>query len=197
MATNRQQQQQTSRQTLYISIIASLLIGFVGGVFYSSMQVPATTTAQKHDHPEDNTALLALEKRTQANPKDGEAWTRLGHAYFDIDEYAKAIHAYEQALRISPDNTNTLTDLGVMYRRNGQPDRAIASFDRVLGLDPNHEQARFNKGVVLLNDFKDTPGAIGQWKELLARKPGATAPSGTPLAEIIDQLERSGDGREQ
>ncbi len=186
MATS---QNTCKKTTLYMSIATSVLIGFVAGVLYSAFQSPATV-ASDDGHNHETTALVeSLLDQTKTNPNDVEAWVKLGHAYFDSDNPVEAIGAYTKALAINPGNTSVMTDMGVMYRRSGQSKKAVEIFDNVLKFDPNHEQARFNKGVVLLNDFNDKEGAIKQWKILLMNNPDATVPSGEPLKSIIDQIQ--------
>jgi cytochrome c-type biogenesis protein CcmH/NrfG len=177
------------KQTLYISIATSLLIGFVCGVLYSALQTPASMSEEEHNHDEATAAIQALEQQTQDTPDDSQVWVKLGHAYFNSDQPDNAIKAYEKALELIPGDINVMTDLGVMYRRNNQPKVAIATFDKVLQQDPNHEQARFNKGVVLLGDLNDKEGAIAEWKKLIAINPFAKTPSGTTVKEIISQME--------
>lgn len=191
----KQQSDTVKKQTLYIAVAAALLIGFLGGVMYSAFQTPSTTTTaatdREHNHDGRQEVIDALIKQTNEQPDNGEAWTQLGHAYFDSDRYGEAIQAYEKALTIRPGDTNVMTDLGVMYRRNNDPQKAVDTFDKVLQRDPRHQQARFNKGVVLLNDFNDKEAAVAEWKKLVAMNPMAKAPSGTPLSEIIEQIEKS------
>ncbi len=83
---------------------------------------------------------------------------QLGHAYFDTGQAKQAIAAYTTALGLKPDDVNVMTDLGVMYHEDKQHRKALELFDQVLKLDPAHEQARFNKGVVLLTGLNDRPG---------------------------------------
>jgi cytochrome c-type biogenesis protein CcmH/NrfG len=132
--------------------------------------------------------ILSLEQEVAINPTNVEAWTKLGHVYFDTNNFAKAIRAYEKSLELSPGNPNVLTDLGVMYRRSGQPDKAIASFDQAMAIAPNHEQSRFNKGIVLRYDMNDSEGAVKAWEDLLRINPSAVAPNGQPISEVIKSL---------
>ncbi len=71
---------------------------------------------------------------------------QLGNAYFDADQFQKAIAAYEKSLAIDPGNPNVWTDLGVMYRRNKQPRKAVEAFSKAMAADPKHEVSRMNKG---------------------------------------------------
>lgn len=141
----------------------------------------ALTPEQKH---------IAHLEQAVASGKGTEAqWISLGNAYFDTQQPAKAIHAYTQALAINPANANVLTDLGIMYRENGQLQEALKSFGKAIQYDPRHEHARFNMGVVLLFDLRRGGDAKKVWQELLLLNPGAKAPNGQPLADLIRQCD--------
>jgi len=186
-----------SKQTLYICIAVALLVGFLGGVIYSDRSPsPGGQMAQQANQPlpqQQNQIIQAIESlqfAVQQNPDNAEAWTQLGHAYFDSNQPAKAIEAYAKSLAIIPSNPPVLTDLGVMYRSNGQPDKAIESFDQALQASPGFEQALFNKGIVLYNDLGDLENALQAWRELLIVNPGAMGPNGVPVEKMVDDLSR-------
>ncbi|MCL7489439.1 MAG: tetratricopeptide repeat protein [Desulfobulbaceae bacterium] len=187
-----------SKQTLFISIAVALLVGFLSGVIYSDRSPqPGGQIAQQPNLPAQNQQqdqllqqIESLQLTVQQNPDNAQAWTQLGHAYFDTNQPAKAIEAYNKSLAIIPGNPPVLTDLGVMYRRNGQPDKAIESFDKALEASPGFEQALFNKGIVQYNDLDDLEGAIQSWRELIRVNPGAKAPNGIPLATMVDDLSK-------
>ena len=181
------------KQTLYLAMVAALIIGFLGGVVYSVYRAPV---ADPHDHDTANrqetaAAIASLEQATRDNPKEVQAWVQLGHAYFVTGQAKQAIAAYTTALGLKPDDVNVMTDLGVMHHEDKQHQKAIELFDQVLKLDPTHEQARFNKGVVLLTGLNDRPGALAEWKELIRRHPMAAAPSGRMVGDLIDELEKT------
>jgi len=135
-------------------------------------------------------AIAAMEKAVQDKPTDGQAWVELGHAYFDTGQAKQAIAAYLKALELLPGDLNVMTDLGVMYHQDTQHQKAIDLFDQVLKIDPKHEQARFNKGVVLLTGLNDHKAALVEWKTLVQYHPMAAAPSGKMVGDLIDQLEK-------
>ena len=178
-----------SKSTMYIAIAVSLLVGFLGGVVYSVYNGPAgKQTAVVAD--QGISKIASLEEEVKNHPDNGIAWTNLAHAYFDSDQFAKAIYAYNKSLELHPGNADLLTDLGVMYRRNGQPEKAIETFDLAIKANPQHEAARFNKGVVLLSDFNDPAGAIMTWEELAKVNPMAATPSGSPLTDLIKDIKQ-------
>ena len=190
------------KETMLIVALIALVIGFLGGIFYSALQSGPTGGVQTVSAPsqpqqppqqpgltsDQARSILTLEQEVAANPTNVEAWTQLGHVYFDTNNPAKAIRAYEKSLELNPNDPNVLTDLGVMYRRNGQPEKALAVFDQAMSIAPNHEQSRFNKGVVLRYDLNDREGAIKAWEELLKINPNALAPNGMPVSEAIKEL---------
>lgn len=201
---------QVTKQILYIAIGVALVVGFLAGIIFSSVQsdtprgvVPQQQQAaapqgpaQQGLSPQQASTILALEQRVASNPSDLDAWVQLGNIYFDASRFAKAIRAYEKSLELQPGDANVLTDLGVMYRRNGQPDMAVASFDKAIAAQPTHEQARFNKGIVLMYDMGDVASAIATWQELLKVNPGATASNGIPVSQIIaDAQKQLGGGQ--
>ncbi len=188
------------KETTMIVALVALVVGFLGGIFYSAMQSspsgPVQTTSgppqQQQQQPgfssDQAKRILALEQEVALNPTNVNAWIQLGNIYFDTNSFEKAIRAYEKSLELSPNNANVLTDLGVMYRRTGQPQKALDAFDRAMTIAPGHEQSRFNKGIVLRYDLNDREGAIKAWEELLKINPNAMAPNGIPLTEAIKTL---------
>lgn len=145
--------------------------------------------------PADMAGHIAhLEAEASKQPDDVGTWIKLGNAYFDTNQAEKAIRAYERALEISPGNADVLTDLGVMYRAAGQPAKAVEQFDKAIAANPAHQIARLNKGVVLLHDLKQREKAIQAWEDLLALNPGAVAPGGKPVAELVRELKAGAPG---
>ena len=186
--------------TLIVALIA-LVVGFLGGIFYSALQSSPTGSVQTTSglppqqqqqqgglSNEQARNILSLEQEVAVNPTNLNAWTQLGNVYFDTSNFPKAIRAYEKSIELSPNNANVLTDLGVMYRRNGQMNKALEAFDKAIAVSPSHEQSRFNKGIVLRYDLNDRDGAVKAWEELLKINPNATAPNGQPVSEAIKNL---------
>ncbi len=178
------------KQTFLIGMAVSLVIGFLGGVAFSSYQTPGSVQVGQSPQQQDQSAgkITSLQQATRENPNSAAAWIQLGNAYFDSNQPAQAIQAYNKSLELSPENPAILTDLGVMYRRSNQPRQAIAAFDRALRINPRFEQALFNQGVVLLNDLNETGNAIRSWQQLLKINPLATGPNGEPVSKMISHI---------
>lgn len=196
------------RSTVMIISVVCLVIGFAAGMIFSNLSndmgevrhtvenvpsVPSTPAPSSTPAPGPSPVGPSLEKiqalkdLVAANPKDAEAWSQLGHLYFDTDQFQPAIDAYKKHLELNPNNANVWTDMGVMYRRMKQPDEALRCFDKAIEVNPKHEQSRFNKGIVLMFDKKNQGEAIKTWEALLKLNPNAKAPNGQPLGELIKQ----------
>jgi len=193
------------KETFLIVTLLALAVGFFGGVVFTvfksdlkisgqsaPMQAPPQAAA-----PVGADRIAALERQTEANPANAQAWAELGNAYFDSNEYEKSIGAYRKSLELDPSNPNVWTDMGVMYRRSGKPEEAIKAFDQAIAADTKHEVSRMNKGIVLLHDLNDFDGAIRAWEGLLEVNPIATAPNGASIDEMVVQLKKQQAGQGQ
>jgi cytochrome c-type biogenesis protein CcmH/NrfG len=194
-----------SRQTLFMAVLVSLTLGFVGGAAYTSFKLagdpvanlpaPAPKPAMMASPGEKTLSdqaqrqILDLEMAVKKNPEDVKAWVQLGNLFFDANQLEDAIRAYEKSLELAPGDPRVLTDLGVMYRRNQMPEKAIQAFDRAIAADSGFETARFNKGIVLMHDLNDLPAAVLAWKALVKINPDAVSPGGESLQSLIERLE--------
>lgn len=181
-------------ENMILLVITALALGFVGGVVFSVYRTssmsptgagaPVPMTAQQEE------TLAALIAESKAHPDDVAVWTRLGHFYFDAEQYENAIEAYETSLKLDDSRPDVWTDLGVMYRRIGNSKKAVEIFDRALAINPNHVVALYNKGIVLMHDLQETDQALLAWEKVLALKPDAATPAGEPLSKIVEQLKK-------
>ncbi len=189
------------KETLIYALFIGFAIGFISGAVFAVNKLgPSTPSQQVTGAPATDTssqlssqqleAIANLEAEVTANPDNVEAWTRLGHLYYDTEQPNKAIKAYTHSLELKPNNADVWTDLGVMYRRTKQPDKAIESFEKAFSIQPNHAPSRLNKGIVLLYDFDKPVAAIAAWEELLAINPEAKLNNGMDLKQAVDELKK-------
>lgn len=177
-------------------ILVGVAVGFVAGVVFSAYRAgsqPSITAGGQAAplSPDQAKALATLVKQTEENPEDIEAWTRLGHLYFDLGQPIEAITAYERSLALDDSRPDVWTDLGVMYRNAGKPQKAIECFERALKLNPTHEIATFNTGVVLMHDLQNPQGALEAWEKLLSINPEAKTPGGQSVREMVAELKKN------
>lgn len=189
---------------MYLVVMVTLAIGFLGGVIFSSYRassnaaVQAGTTAAAQSTTtgplpltqEQSQEQAALIQATKTTPDNVNVWTQLGHFYYDTGRYEKAIQAYEKSLELDGSRPDVWTDLGVMYRRTGNPTQAVKCFDQALALNDRHEVALFNKGVVLMHDINDTQAALKAWQRLVEINPNAQTPNGQSVKSMIDQVKK-------
>ena len=191
--TTDNQKPKTKNPLMTYAII--FIVGFLCGVGFTIYKIDgtggsSTATSQVTDSQDAamHDAILSLEADVTNDPKNFQAWKKLGDSYYDHNEPQKAIDAYTKSLELHTGNADILTDLGVMYRKTAQFEKAIESFDKAREMDPTHEPSRFNKGIVLMYDLKDQKGAIESWEELLRLNPDAHAGNGDSIRTFVDNL---------
>jgi len=183
--------------------VAALAVGFYLGSVFMDLRQGAQPAAQATAAsgqpgqaspaaipPKVAAQIAELEQAVASKPGDQALWVDLGNLYFDAQQPGKAVAAYEKAVVLGPVGADVWTDLGIMHRESGSTQKAVESFDAALKLDPRHENALYNKGVVLLHDAKDRPGALAAWEKLLLLNPMARNPDGKPLRDLVDQLRK-------
>ena len=189
---------------LITAVVIALAAGFFAGTVVMELRQPAGPRVQAEagagpaasaqNDGDDHTAELAriaeLEIATATKAGDQGAWLELANLYFDTHQARKAIAAYEKTIALGASSPDVWTDLGIMQREAKQQQKALASFDAALKLNPRHENALYNKGVVLLHDTGDKAGATKAWAQLPEVNPKAKTPDGRPLADIVAELKR-------
>jgi len=184
------------KESLFYALLIGLVIGFIAGAVFASYKLgpstvstpTATAPVQKQLDNQAKEAISNLEAEVTAHPDSVEAWTRLGHLYYDTDQVENAIKAYTKSLELQPGNADVWTDQGVMYRRNKQPQKAIESFEHAYSIQADHAPSRLNKGIVLLYDLNKPEEAIAIWEELLAINPQAKMNSDLTLEDAIKKI---------
>jgi len=190
-------------------IVAALAVGFfMGGMFMElrlgpqampqAMSQPAgqaqtqaaVPAADGDDHAGELARISGLEIALAGKRGDQAAWIELGNLYFDTHQARKSIGAYGKAIAQGPVSADVWTDLGIMHREAGEPKQAVEAFDAALKLDPGHQNALYNKGVVLLHDLRDRAGALAAWEQLLKLQPEARNPEGRSMRGIVDELKK-------
>lgn len=186
-------------------IVAALAVGFFMGSMFMELRLgpqpaakgagqaqtqAAGPAADGQDHAEELAHISQLEIATAQKPGDQTAWIELGNLYFDTHQAKKSIGAYKKAIALGPVSADVWTDLGIMHREAAEPKLAVETFDTALKLNPKHENALYNKGVVLLHDLRDTAGALAAWENLLKANPQARNPEGRSMQGIVDELKK-------
>jgi tetratricopeptide (TPR) repeat protein len=83
-------------------------------------------------------------------PHTPSAWYNLAVAYYDIQNYEKAIESYDKAIAISPFYTDAIYNRGNTKFYTGNYEGSIADFTLCVQQNPQHTKALFNRAVTYL-----------------------------------------------
>lgn len=167
-------------------VLLAAAIGYT--IWRDSADSAAATLSESPAAPDGQ--LAALEARVKAEPNSAEAWTALGAARFDMEDYPGAATAYEKAVALSPDSAGLWSALGEVRvyssKRDPLPANALAAFEKAIALDAKDPRARYFMAVKkdVAGDHK---GAIEDWFALLAETPQG-APWEADLRRTIEQV---------
>lgn len=133
---------------LTIFISASLVgSSVVWSGLFSAPAPEAPVAREERARPSET--LQELEKEAEANPRDVSAHLRVGAAYLEQGDMAKALEAYEKVLALDPKNTAARLSLSEIYLAQEKPDEALAQLNAILAADPDHLTALYRRGVLL------------------------------------------------
>lgn len=159
------------RRLPILPVLIGGLLGFIGGYFAGGAGRPAPVAA-----PAAGAAAAApgapleeLQRAVERDPENPRLLTALGNAWYDADDWNRAIDVYEKARRKAPEDPNLLSDLGAAYRNRGEFRRAVPLFERAQKNDPKHWQSLLNLVLIHAYDLHDS-AAAQKWLDELKRR---------------------------
>jgi cytochrome c-type biogenesis protein CcmH/NrfG len=172
-------EEEATQYSWIVYVIATLLIGGLGGYLLASTAGVSTPTRQVAAAPVaatapvvfDEGALRAYRNILERDPRNVEAAIGAGNLLYDAKRYVEAIPYYQQALAIKNADINVSTDLGTALWYSGRADEALAQYAQSLAIDPTHAQTLFNLGIVKSDGKRDYRGAVEAWQTLLEKNP--------------------------
>ncbi|QJD58714.1 c-type cytochrome biogenesis protein CcmI [Pseudomonas sp. gcc21] len=123
-----------------------------------------------------------MERVTEVQPENGEAWFMLGRGYMSAQQPDRAIGAFENSLKRIGERPEVLAQLAQarFFAAGNQLDtEAAAALDKALELNPDEPTALGLLGIAAFEAGEYT-GAIQYWERLLAGMP-----PGGPGAQAI------------
>ncbi len=81
-------------------------------------------------------ALDVLNQSLELNPRDAEAYMRMGEIYRGMGNYEKAAERYEEALKIRPGHPDIYINLGEIYAGKGEYEKAGEYLTRAADIAP-------------------------------------------------------------
>jgi tetratricopeptide (TPR) repeat protein len=155
-----------------LPLSVGLLLGFIAGYFAAGggrpTRAPMVTSTAASGSEAGAGRIDELSRAVEKDPENPKLLTALGNAWYDREEWDRAIDAYEKARRRAPDDANLLSDLGAAYRNRGQFRRAVALFERARQKDKEHWQSLLNLVLIHAYDLQDASGAQ-RWLDELKR----------------------------
>ena len=156
-----------------VMLLVGSLIGFAAGYFAAGGGRPsiAHAAAGTAGSPSASGRIAEIQQAVDRDPENPELLTALGNAYYDAEDWDRAIASYEKARRKAPKDPNLLSDLGAAYRNRGEFDLTVAYFQKARDNDPDHWQSLLNLVLVQAFDRKDSAAAQRAYDELKKRYP--------------------------
>lgn len=179
----------SSKQAYILAVICLALGGMAGYLLRGSSppDMPETTaaaantgmpggTAAQQPTPEQLAHMAEkqaepLLQKLQSRPDDAELLSSIGNAYYDGQQYDKAIEYYRRSLKIQPTNVDVRSDMATCLWYKNDADAAIAEFEKSLKYNPQHASTLYNMGVVKWQGKADPKGAVQAWEKLLQTNP--------------------------
>lgn len=160
-----------ARREKAVALFVGVLLGFIAGYFAAGGGRPSPAPSAEAAPPAQGDRLAELSRSVQKDPENPKLLTALGNAYYDREDWDRAVEAYEKARRKASAEPNLLSDLGAAYRNRGQFARAISFFEKARGADPDHWQSLLNLVLVTAFDTRDAAAAQRHFEELKRRYP--------------------------
>ncbi len=130
-----------------------------------------------------NDLTLALHQ-VRLSPHSALAHQRLGGAWLEAREYARALEAMRAAVRLDPADPAAHNGVGIALRRLGRPAEAAEAFREAIRLDPTSSPARLNLAYVCLS-LRDARCVEDQRHALEVLDPHALAQLDAELARWL------------
>jgi len=161
-----------ARRLPILSLSVGALLGFIGGYFAAGGGRPVSSRPAPAAGAEAGGGRIGeLQGAVERDPENPKLLIALGNAWYDGEDWDRAIVTYEKARRKAPEDPNLLSDLGAAYRNRGDFRRAVTLFERARQVDKNHWQSLLNLVLIHAYDLHDSAGAQRWFDELKRRYP--------------------------
>ena len=84
-------------------------------------------------------AISILQKHTDQNPQDGEAWFNLGLAHLFSENIQAAEYSLLKSVQLLPKNWEGYNRLGYVYEKSGNYRKALGNYQKAQDLNPNSQ----------------------------------------------------------
>jgi len=153
-----------------VMLLVGALVGFGGGYFAGGGGRPSGAGAGPGAGTEGG-RIAELTRALDRDPENPEILMDLGNAYYDREDWDRAVAAYEKARRKAPKNPNLLSDLGAAHRNRGEFELAEAFFQKAREANPDHWESLLNWLLLEAYDRRDARAAQALFDEVKRRYP--------------------------
>ena len=116
-------------------------------------------------------AIKAYREAIRLEPNYTEAYTQMGLAYANLNEFAEAVKAFQEVVRLQPQSGQAHGNLGAAYMKMGRFSEARDAFREGVRRHPEDAEAHYNLGLAL--------GRLKRDREALAEvRPGRQVAAG-------------------
>lgn len=159
-------------------VVAAILMVPLVLVLYSSWGNPAGLALyrelQERPQVESLEALIdRMERITEVQPQNGEAWFMLGRAYMNAQQPEQAVRAFGLSVERLGERPEVLAQLAQAryFAAGNQLDaQSVAALDKALEMEPREPTALGLLGIAAF-ESADYSAAIEYWERLLAGMP--------------------------
>ncbi len=141
-------------------------------------------TALKRARPEE--AFIAFKQALLIDPTRADTYLNLGGLLIESQQFDDALECFERAVHFDPTLARAQSRLAAHLAGRGKLDRAQNLFRKSLTLDSAHIEGWLGLGQAL-EDIGDATGALGCYRNVLAREAGHAAALGRYLALLSAQ----------
>ncbi|HHL39130.1 MAG TPA: tetratricopeptide repeat protein [Deltaproteobacteria bacterium] len=131
--------------------------------------------------------IRRLKARLAENPRDAEALSRLGDAYFGLRRFGEAAAYYKRAIEVNPDDVDSYNDLGLANHYLGNSPEALKYVEEGIKRDPSYQRIWLTKGFVLAYGVGNIEEARSAWEKALSLDPDSQV--GKAAADFLKEIE--------
>ena len=144
-----------------------------GSPYRSAVDVQVALDETRRGH--DDQAISRLRALTGQNPKDLTAWTALGDAYRDKEEFTDAAEAYDRAVSLLGNDKNSAWPLyyarAIAEERSHHWDAAEGDLKHALQLSPDQPQVLNYLGYSWVDQGRHLPEALSMLEKARSLSP--------------------------
>jgi len=146
-----------------------------------------------HEPQQIEIMVERLSKRLVENPDDGPGWEMLARSYGFLERYKESAAAFRRAVSLLPPDAQLLADFADMLAMTlesglqGEPEKLVR---QALEVNPRNVKALALSGTIAF-ERKDYPGAISEWRKILAEVPDDSSIAASIRAGIADAEKQS------